>query len=244
MGNKVIGKVGPKLGIYEESNDAQLSASLGQVREMEDGRKFRLCKAGEAIVATNVLQGPIESSDDENIVIAVSIAVGDKTVSITTARVYTANELKDGYFMIDDGDAGKLGHIRKIKSHPAAGSAETLVLTVYDAFTDTAVAGNETAGVYENPYSGVMIHNTATDGPLVGVAIIDITSAYYFWAQVEGPAAVVGGEASIVAGTSLTVDDTGATVTMADGASDQIVGRAMCASATIGDAFLAWLTLG
>ena len=38
MGNKVIGKVGPKLGIYEESNDAQLSASLGQVREMEDGR--------------------------------------------------------------------------------------------------------------------------------------------------------------------------------------------------------------
>jgi len=43
MGNKVISRVGPKLGIYEESNDAQLSASLGQVREMEDGRKFRLC---------------------------------------------------------------------------------------------------------------------------------------------------------------------------------------------------------
>ena len=34
MGNKVIGKVGPKLGIYEESNDAQLSASLGQERVM------------------------------------------------------------------------------------------------------------------------------------------------------------------------------------------------------------------
>ena len=43
MGNKVINTTSVKLGIYETSTDTQLEAMLGDVKEMEDGRKFRLC---------------------------------------------------------------------------------------------------------------------------------------------------------------------------------------------------------
>ena len=245
MSNRIVNFVPVKQGIYEQSPTKK--GDLGSVLEFEDGRKFVYSLNGSTDTLTTgaVIQGPVEASADvgQTIPTGYSIAISDTSVTITTGAEYTANQFQDGWLVIDDGTAGKLGHCRKIKSHPAAESGASLVITVYDAFTDTAVAGTETVSLTKNPYSGVMLQNNATDGPLLGVAPIDVTADYYFWLQVSGPIAVIGAEASIVAGTSMTADNAAETVIMADGANDQIIGNAMRSQADDGDAFMVFLTL-
>ena len=64
MGNKVINTTSVKLGIYETSTDEQLEGMLGDVKEMEDGRKFRLCHNGAGVLAPGYLvQSKIEAGN-------------------------------------------------------------------------------------------------------------------------------------------------------------------------------------
>lgn len=242
MGNRVVNFVPIKQGIYEESSTSK--GDLGSVKEFEDGRKFVYCLNGTDTLTPGAwVQGPVENASDESIALQTSIAVGDTTVSITTGRAYTANELKDGWIQVEDVAAAVIGHARKIKSHPAADSAATLVITVYDAWTDTATAGTDTLNVMENPYNAVMLKNSTEDGPIIGVAPCDVTAAYYFWCQVAGPASVISGEGTIVVGDGLTLD--GATaVDLCNGADDTFVGWAMQSQDTEGNALMMMLCLG
>jgi len=245
MSNRVIKKVPIKQGLYEESVTQQ--GDIGGVLEFEDGRKFVYSKAGEGLTLGVFCQGPIENSNgyDEELVLPTSIAVGDKTVTVTTQRAWTANELKDGYLMIEDETANVQGTIRKIKSHPAAGSAESCVITVYDAFVVAATVGIDTVTVIKNPYSGVMMNNTTTDGPLLGLPMLQITNAYYFWLQVAGIACGTSGENSLVVGDMVCVDAVAGTLMLMNTAGDaQLVGQVMNTSDTSGNMTLIMLKLG
>lgn len=249
MGNKVIGTTSVKLGIYEISNDSQLAGMLGDVKEMEDGRKFRLCKNGTDTLTPGLfIQGPVENAYDESVVLAEDVAVGDTTITIdvhaSRGTDLTANVLKDGYIQVEDTAAAVIGHMRKIKSNPAATVATECVITVYDAFTDTATAGTDTLNILLNPYNGVMENNSTTDGPLLGVAPCDVTAAYYFWLQVAGPASGISGENTIVVGNDLAVDALAGTLRIANSTEAERVGVAMQSQDTSGNAVIFWLNLG
>ncbi len=244
MGNKLVNFTTVKQGLYAISSTT--NGDIGSVMEFEDGRKFVYSLNGtDTLTPGMFVQGPVESAYDESVVLAVDIAIGDKTVTLTVnaSRTYTANELKDGYVQIEDVASGVIGHMRKIKSHPVAAASTSLVLTLYDAWTDTAAAGTDTLNVMENPYNGVMIKNATGDGPILGVAPCDVTAAYYFWLQVAGPASVISGEATIVAGDGLSLDGS-ADVVLCDGANDEFVGWAMQSQGTSGNAVMVMLCLG
>lgn len=245
MGNRVVNFIPVKQGIYEQSSTSK--GDLGSVMEFEDGRKFVYCKAGEELTAGTVCQGPVENGSgyDEELAIAVDVAVGDKTISVTTQRAWTVNELKDGWLVIEDETADVQGTLRKIKSHPAAGSAETCVITVYDAFIVAATAGTDEVSVMESPYSSVLEVNGTTDGFTLGVPTRTITSAYYFWLQVHGPAAVLSGENSLLVGEWVCVDATAGLAMLFNTAGDaELIGRMMATCDTSGNAAIVYLMLG
>lgn len=242
MGNRVVNYVPIKQGIYEHSSTS--NGDLGSVIEFEDGRKFVYSLNGtDTLTPGAFCQGPVENANDEAVAIQTSSVVGDTTISITTGRAITANEFKDGYLCVEDTAGAVIGHFRKIKSHPAADSAATLVITLYDALTDTTTAGTDTLNIIENPYNGVMLKNSTSDGPCIGVAPCDVTAAYYFWLQVAGPCATISGENTIVAGDGLSLDSS-ATVVLCDGADDEFVGWAMQSQDDSGNAVIMMLCLG
>lgn len=242
MGNRVVNFIPIKQGIYEISSTSK--GDIGSLMEFEDGRKFVYSLNGaDTLTPGAFIQGPVENASDEAIAIAVSGVVGDTTITITTGRSIAANEFKDGYLVIEDTAAGVIGHMRKIKSHPAADSSASLVITVYDAFTDTTTAGTDTVNMIENPYNGVMLNNSTTDGPLLGVAPCDVTAAYYFWLQVAGPCSMIAGEASLKVGGLVVVDAVAGTAMIPNTSGDaEYVGWAMQDSED-GNALLVWLMM-
>ena len=245
MGNKVIRRVPIKQGLYDISSTA--NGELGGLMEFEDGRKFVYALAGEELTAGTVCQGPVEDASGyyEELAIATSVAVGDKTITLTTQSAWTVNLFADGWLVIEDATANVQGTLRKIKSHPAAGSGESVVVTVYDAFIVAATAGTDEVSVIVNPLNGVLENNATTDGPILGVPTRTVTDAYYFWLQVAGPAAVIVGEGTVLPGQMMVVDAVAGTAMMEDGAGDsEEIGRAMASCDTSGNVAIIYLTLG
>ena len=243
MGNRIVNYVPHKQGIYEESST--IKGDIGAVVEFEDGRKYVYAKNGAVALEPGlIVEGPAENASDESIALASNVAVGDTTITITTARSYTANELAGGWIQIEDVATGVIGHGRKIKSHLAAASGTSLVITVYDAFTDTATAGTDTVNVMENMYYGVIICPTTHTGPIAGVPPIHVTANYYFWLQVSGICSFIAGADTIVVGDGLVVTGLAGTVKQVAGADDEFVGWAYQSQDSTGNALIGMLCIG
>ena len=224
MGNKVIGKVGPKLGIYEESNDTQLSASLGQERVLEDGRKFRLCFANGALTAGVLVQSAAPNAYDDELIVNTAAAAGDKEIEVTVTSGhggYDANWLKDGYVMVTKG-TDVIGTFYKIKAHDAMVATTTATIELYDALT-YAIALNDEVGVAQNPYKDVVTGSTTA--PVIGVPLRAVQDNYYFWAQFAGVGPGIDSTSGVNAGDDLS-HAAGDVITQ-DGSGDKSIGTAI-----------------
>ena len=238
MGNKVINTTSVKLGIYETSTDTQLEGMLGDVKELEDGRKFRLCMNSTAavLVPGKVVQGPATNTYDENIAIGTA-SVGDTTLDVTVHASYgatvAANDFKDGFFCVSAG-SGELGHGRKIKENTAAVVGADTTLTFYDALTDV-ITGSSTGQWIKNQYRKVVID--AGTAAAVGVPVCDVAAStstvpVFFWAQTLGACPIVSGGA-LVAGDE--VETSSGTAVVTNGATDATIGIAMQTCTDSGD---------
>lgn len=245
MGNRIVNFIPIKQGIYEISSTAK--GDIGSVLEFEDGRKFVYSLAGEELTVGIFCQGPVEDASNywEQMAVATTVAAGDKTITLTTQSAWTANQFKDGWLVVEDETADIQGTLRKIKSHPAAGSAESVVVTVYDAFVTAVTAATDEVSVMKNPYNGVLENNSTTDGPLLGLPPMTITNAYYFWLQVRGPAAITGGEGSLVVGDQVCVDAVGGTAMLMNTAGDaQLIGHMLASMDTNANIGIVYLQIG
>lgn len=176
---------------------------LGQRGMTPDGRMFRWCFSGGAIGAgERVETSPAVAADDQDLAIAVAAAVGATTISVTTAGAITANLYQDGYIFINDG-AGE-GHLYAIRSHLAAANAATLVLNLYETVREALTTATSQAGLVKNPYKDVIVGTAGGNaGAVVGVAPTEITNDDYFWAQTDGPAAVLAEDPAMVIGDAI-----------------------------------------
>jgi len=166
-------------------------------------RTFYYAKAGEALVAGGLVQSAAKGGATTlQTYCAVSTAgtVGGKTVTVTIASdTLTANQFKDGFLITDAGSAVQGGgQCYKIKSHPAGSGNVTF--TLYDKQV-VAISTNAKVSLVANKYRGVIrAPATTATGIPVGVPLIAVTSAYYFWLQTWGICPVRGPEADIAAG--------------------------------------------
>ena len=241
MGNKVISRVGPKLGIYEESNDAQLSASLGQERVMEDGRKFVLCKAGEGLTAGYIVQAVANLTASASLNVAASAAIGDKEVVIdaVTNAEYAVHALKDGY-LVGEAISGDIGTFYKIKDNTVMTDGSEATITLYDGLTNAFVVNSTQVTICANPYLDVVID--ANTAPLAGVPLFAVTSGYYFWALCEGMGPGIDSGSGITAGHY--VEHAAGEVLTNSGGAEKSIGIAVTALGTDDGGIIKYFDMG
>ena len=168
-------------GIYQESITQK--ADLGHFIDLEDGRRFRYCKAEGVITKAHMAQSAILNTDHENEIQTVIWSIGDTEVTCVVTNAPTKNDYAEGFLVINDG-IGE-GEMYKIKSN--SGASPT-VLKLYDAIR-VATAVGSLATLVQSKYRDVVVavKGANPSGVPVGVPLITITTGgYYFWAQTRG----------------------------------------------------------
>lgn len=183
------GQLGIASGLPPVVDEANPTHELGEKIFTSDGRAFRYVKVGAstALVAGTVVQSSAENTTNESITVAAA-AAGATSITTTDTVTVTANQYAGG-FMVTTGEGGTgNGLVYRIKSHPAATGA-VCTFTLEDPL-QVAVTTATQVDFVVNPYNGVIITPTSATGPVIGVAINDITAGQYGWIQTEGVAAV------------------------------------------------------
>lgn len=190
------------------TNSSVQEFNLGAKAVTSDGRVFRYCKAGAtALVAGKVYDGPATVANHTNIAVAAAAAAGATSVTVTLgATAATANQYAGGVLVVND-EAGQ-GFTYTIKSHPAADASASLVLTLEEDETIvTALTTSSQVTLIPNQYNGIVIHAATEAGIPVGVAVTQVTAAYYGWIQTRGPVSVLIND-TVAIGSSVAASDT------------------------------------
>jgi len=185
-----------KQGIYEISSTQK--ETLGCLRVMADGRKFRYAKAtAVALIPGVCLQCAAPTANHINRS-AVATAIGSQQVTFTVvATEVTADMYKDGYLQVNAGTAGTLGRQYRIKSHTTVTSAGGSITVQLDEPLGVAlIATTDKLSLIPNPFNGVS--EGAVQKPCAGIAPVPVTASYYFWAQTGGVAAALLDNATAV----------------------------------------------
>lgn len=206
--------------------------NLGDQLRLADGRAFRYGKAGAAATSDGKLEvAPTPKANHHNLV-ATAAAIGSFQVTVTLgATAAVANEYAEGYLVVNAGPG--VGQTYKIKGHPAASSAATLVLDLFDPITSTALTTASRATLVHNSYNGVIESTSVTQRP-AGVSLVDLAAGNYGWFQHAGVASVLAAATVAVgswcvASTATAGAVTGASVTIATTVTEARVGYAIVA---------------
>jgi len=199
---------------------------IGTALIRDDGVLRYTKNGGVAVTIGKLLQqAAAEGSDHDNdLAVAATAAVGATSITITNgdSTAITEDMYKDGYIFINNA-AGE-GARYKIKTHPAADTSASCVLTLVDAIEVECTTSSK-AGLRKNLYDAVVVNPTTPTGVPVGVVIISsFTANYYGWIKTKGIVAgltngtlVLGEHAAgtqgsdQVAGSFMPLDNDGAT---------------------------------
>lgn len=179
-------------GIYEESSTQQFEL---ETRLQLGSRVFYYASAGEALYAgfgvQQALVGGAGTTLQNTQAVTVAAAAGAKRIyvnALTTAQ--TANVFAEGWAAVFDATTTGKCWLFKVKGNSALATSGTAsYIDLYDEIPE-ALTTSDQVSLIANPYKGTLLTNISADGGPLGVAPINVTSAYYFWLQTYGPAAV------------------------------------------------------
>lgn len=163
-------------------SDLSLGTMTGAKFDSSDGREFVLIQnAGTAVVASRLMQGPVQIGANHTNLATSTAAIGSSTVTVTLGgTLATANQYAGGYVVFNAGTG--IGQFLKIASHPAGTSSGTVVLTLEDPIQVATLASDTKSTLVLNPYgssngtdvttSGCVITPAGTlTGPVIGVSL-------------------------------------------------------------------------
>lgn len=158
-----------------------------------DQRKFAYSKAGDTItgiarllVDENDLPGTSSHEDHEGwegYVYAI-VAEDATVVDIENTTAEPKNYYAGSYFTVFNADGIKTTTIRIAASDLGDGSNVRLYL---DNGLPWALVEHDWCNVYMSPYSNVTLPDSDHFEAFVGLSLIAVTTAYYFWLQIAGP---------------------------------------------------------
>ena len=189
---------------------------FGELMFIYPNRWFAYGKAGEALIAGNLCEGiAAVANHDLDLVTAVA-GVGAVEVTVTLgATAATVDQYADGFLILNDLD--EEGHQYLVKSHPAAGSTETLVIAIdEEAGLVVALPSSQQSGLVANPYSSSLLYNSSPSSYAVGVPAVDIASGEFGWFQIKGPAMGLGDASTPAKGAPLVASATQGAFALAD----------------------------
>lgn len=192
--------------VLSSSTDSSLATLTGARFQLADGREVVLVQnAGTALVAGNLIQGPAQVANHQNIAVTAFSAATTNALATATvtlgATAATANQYQGGQLVVNAGTG--IGQTLKVSGHPAALASGSLVVTLED---NPAVALDATSKVCLrlNPHGssngtdvrtdGVIICPTTLTGQVVGVSLTAVpastsTVPSFGFIQTRGPVA-------------------------------------------------------
>jgi len=184
----IFGKNG-SLGITADPFTVSASQLFPLGTKLVYGDKtFRYAFSGAAIAAGVLIQQAAAVANHRDIATAAASA-GASTVTVTLgSTAATLNQYAEGYLHVND-VAGQ-GQLLRIKSHPAADSSATCVITLYD-YVVVALTTSSKIDLIQSSYIDVVTAPTAETGGIIGATPIAVADDRYFWAQTTGPASVL-----------------------------------------------------
>jgi hypothetical protein len=171
----------------KESSTAIGNIAVGTRGITPDGRVFRYASAGEALGAGKLLQDPVAiANEDMDLAPQAAAAIGAKTMTVTTGGAVAVDLYKDGYLYINDGPGE--GHIYRVQGNTVTTGVATMTVTLEEGETirEALTTADSQVGLKKPPYQSMLLYNTTPDGIPRGVAPIEVTNAYFFWAQTWG----------------------------------------------------------
>jgi hypothetical protein len=179
---------------------------VGTLRITKDGRAFRYAKAGASALAEGKMsQAPAIASGIMNQACPVTAAGEIQiTLTITAGVAYAADYFVGGYFQVND-EAAATGEGQSflITSSTAVGAAGTSITISLAEPLKTALAATSEFTLVASPWMAV-VEAASARALATGISPMDITAAYYFWAQTKGmAAALINGTPPV--GTALTL---------------------------------------
>lgn len=187
--DEVTNVLGGVFDLFAESATQLLP--LGS-KVVQGDRVFRYVKNGAAGIARGKLvAGAAAPSDhDVDLAVAVAAASGATQVTITNgaSTALTANMYAGGYLFVND-EAGE-GQCLRIKSHPAASTSASCVITLYDPLTVALTTASQ-VGLRKNPYADIVVSPTTPAASPLGVTCCALTANYFGFIQTAGPCAVL-----------------------------------------------------
>jgi hypothetical protein len=183
MSTSPMKRAGFDQGIYQISETRK--EELGTLRVLSDGRKFRYARAGGSDLCAGKfgVAAAIAAAHAEEMILE-TVAIGTKvlSVTVTAGTAILENELKGGAFQINLGTG--LGYSYVIDANSAISAAETVVNLTLEEGIKVALDVTTEFTLVHNPWNDVI--ESTTIGTPVGVALVVVTTAYYYWAQTGG----------------------------------------------------------
>lgn len=181
--SKPMKRAGWAQGIYEQS--ATQKEDIGALRILQDGRKFRYAKMGAADVAVG--KAVASAACDADVIdeaCASAHAIGDYVITETITSTTCAQDyFAGGYLQINDGTGE--GHQYKIASSTAVAAGTSITITLEEPLRVALVATTSEFSLIHSPWMAVVATSTE-ESVFAGVTPINVTAAYYFWAQTGG----------------------------------------------------------
>lgn len=150
---------------------------------------WRYAKVGASTITRGKLQtAPAPKANHHNMAVAVAGAIGDKSLTVTLgATAAVADEYAEGWLVISDATLG--GFRMKIKTHPAANSAASLLVTFFEPLP-VALTTSAKANLVHNTYNGI-IEGTSQTVRAAGVSEVTATTGLFCWVKTRGTASLL-----------------------------------------------------
>jgi len=179
--------------IFQQSSVAN-SELIGQKATTSDGRVFSYAKAGGTLTAGQITEPAAQTANYVNRAVTVSAAQYATQVTVVLGTTATADQFV-GYWLVVDDNTGQGQGAYYITGNTAAtaGNSNTTVISFRGALR-AAISSTATAtdvSIVPNQQSAVVQHTAAVAVPVAGAPVIDVTSGYYFWNQVQGMASIL-----------------------------------------------------
>lgn len=182
-----------KQGLFEESATAH--HNVGTRMQLADGRVFFYSKAGAGALGIGKnTQVAAQVANHQDMALSAA-SVGAKTFSATDGgTAVVANYYVNGYFYINSG--GGAGQMLKVRANGASAGSAAFAIKTFDPIR-TALASTPTGGLIANMFMAT-VQGTDEEIPSVGVPLIGVTAAYYYWSQTWGLANVFRGDTAAI----------------------------------------------
>lgn len=182
-------------GLFEQSAVGLLTP--GFKLTLNNGDIYRYVKVGGSNISHGKLQqNPVPVAEQVNETgSSIVAAVGAREVTINVgAAAISADTYAGGHLVTND--ATGEGFTYRIAGHPAISSAGgALTLQLLDPIQVALVASTSEVTLVHNPYRGVVEVASAVR-KAAGVAMIDMTAAYFGWVKSKGACATLIGSAA------------------------------------------------